>query len=154
MDSPVVYQHSWRVRTASETDLPELHALRDGFYAESPPPPWRDESWETHAEEIAEVVRDRGAFLAEASGEPVGFVLAWPEGLDAVKLGDLYVSPEHRGKGIGRALVEAVAELADSRGAAHVHLTANLEALPFYERLPFEEGSRNLFGSVQQLLPK
>jgi GNAT superfamily N-acetyltransferase len=142
-----------RVRAAGGADLPALKSLRNAFYAESPPPPWRDESWETHADEIAEVVRDGGAFLAEASGEPVGFALAWPEGRNALKLGDLYVSPEHRGKGIGRALVYAVAELARSRGAAHVHLTANLEALPFYDRLPFGEESRNLFGSVEQLLP-
>ncbi len=142
-----------RVRAAEEADLPALKTLRDAFYAESPPPPWRDESWETHAEEIAEVVRAGGAFLAEDSDEPVGFALAWPQGRNAVKLGDLYVSPEHRGKGIGRALVRAVAELAHSRGAAHVHLTANLEALPFYDRLPFAEESRNLFGSVEQLLP-
>jgi GNAT superfamily N-acetyltransferase len=153
MDSPVVYQHSWRVRTASETDLPGLQALRDAFYAESPPPPWRDESWEAHAEEIVQVVRGGGAFLAEDSGEPVGFALAWPEGLNAVKLGDLYVSLEHRGKGVGRALVHAVARLARSRGAAHVHLTANLAALPFYQRLPFSEESRNLFADVEQLLP-
>ena len=143
-----------RIRAAAEADLPALKTLRDAFYSESPPPPWRDESWETHAQEILQVVSDGGAFLAEASGEPVGFVLAWPEGLNAVKLGDLYVSPEHRGKGIGRALVQAVAELARSRGATHVHLTANLEALPFYDRLPFAQESRNLVGSVEQLLPK
>jgi GNAT superfamily N-acetyltransferase len=140
------------VRAAGQADLPALKSLRDAFYAESPPPPWRDESWETHAEEIAEVVRDGGAFLAEASGEPVGFALAWPEGRNAVKLGDLYVSPQHRGKGLGRALVHAVAKFARSRGSAHVHLTANLEALSFYERLPFGEESRNLLGSVEQLL--
>jgi GNAT superfamily N-acetyltransferase len=97
-------------------------------------------------------VRDGGALLAE-EGEPVGFALAWPEGRNALKLGDLYVTPEHRGQGIGRVLVRAVAELARARGAAHVHLTANLEAVPFYDRLPFAEESRNLFGTVEQLLP-
>jgi GNAT superfamily N-acetyltransferase len=142
-----------RVRAAGEADLPALKSLRGALYDESPPPPWRDESWETHAEEIAGVVRDGGAFLAQDSGDPVGFALAWPEGLNALKLGDLYVSPDHRGEGIGRALVGAVAELARSRGAAHVHLTANLEALPFYDRLPFAEESRNLFGGVEHLLP-
>jgi hypothetical protein len=34
-----------------------------------------------------------------------------------------------------------------------VHLTANLEAVPFYDRLPFAEESRNLFGTVEHLLP-
>jgi ribosomal protein S18 acetylase RimI-like enzyme len=72
----------------------------------------------------------------------VGFALAWLEGPSAVKLGDLYVLPRYRGEGFGRALVYAVAELARSRGATHVHLTANREALAFYDRLAFREESR------------
>jgi GNAT superfamily N-acetyltransferase len=129
-----------------------VKTLRDAFYSESPPPPWRDESWEAHAEEVVQVVRAGGALLAEQLGETVGFALAWSEGLNAVKLGDLYVRPEHRGQGIGRALVRAVAELARLRGAGYVHLTANLEAITYYDQLAFSEESRNLFGSVEMLL--
>jgi GNAT superfamily N-acetyltransferase len=143
-----------RVRVASEADLPAVKMLRDAFYSESSPSPWRDESWETHADEIVQVVRGGGALLAEHLEETVGFALAWSEGLKAVKLGDLYVRPQHRGKGIGRALVRAVAELARLRGAGYVHLTANLEALTFYDQLAFSEESRNLFGSVERLLPQ
>jgi GNAT superfamily N-acetyltransferase len=143
-----------RVRAASEADLPAVKMLRDAFYSESPPAPWRDESWETHADELVQVVRGGGALLAEHLGETVGFALAWSEGLNAVKLGDLYVRPQQRDKGIGRALVHAVVELARLRGAGYVHLTANLEALTFYDQLAFSEESRNLFGSVERLLPQ
>jgi GNAT superfamily N-acetyltransferase len=141
-----------RVRAASEVDLPTIKKLRDAFYSESAPPAWRDESWETHAEEVIEAISGGGALIAEKLGETAGFALAWSEGLNAVKLGDLYVRPQHRGQGVGRALVQAVAELARSRGAAHVHLTTNLEALAFYDQLAFGEESRNLVGDVDSLL--
>ena len=142
------------MRAASEGDLPTVKALRDAFCSEFPPPAWHDESWETHAEDVMQAVRGGGVLIAEHGGEAAGFALAWSEGLGAVKLGDLYVRPEHRGRGIGRALVRAVAELARSRGAAYVHLTANLEALPFYDRLAFGEESRNLVGDVESLLSR
>ncbi len=140
------------VNPASETDLAAIKELRDAFYAEFPPPAWEDESWEAHEADIGRAVRDGGVLLAESGGETTGFALAWSEGTGAVKLGDLYVRPQHRGSGIGRLLLRAVAELARSRGARHVHLTANLEALAFYERLAFTEESRNIFCDVDTLL--
>jgi ribosomal protein S18 acetylase RimI-like enzyme len=143
-----------QIRTASTADLLAVKLLRDALYSEFPPPPWRDESWEAHEGDAHDVITGGGALLAEVSGEAVGFALAWPEGLNAVKLGDLYVQPQHRGHGVGRALVRAVAELARSRGAEYVHLTANLDALAFYDRLEFREESRNLFTRVDQILAR
>ena len=49
-----------------------------------------------------------------------------------------------RRTGAGRALVEAVIENLRARGATHLRLGANLEALGFYEKLGFREESRNL----------
>src|SRR3954469_23243764 len=123
---------STEVGSAVDGDLPAIRILRDAFYSEFPPPPWRDESWEAHEDDVVRAVRDGGALVARSGAEPVGYALAWPEGTDAVKLGDLFVRPQDRGRGIGRALVRAVAELARACGAAHVHLTANLEAVAFY----------------------
>jgi GNAT superfamily N-acetyltransferase len=143
-----------RVRTASEDDLATVKVLRDAFYSEFPLPACRDESWEAHAEDVVQLVRSGGALLAENDEETAGFALAWSEGVSAVKLRDLYVRPQHRGEGIGRTLVHAVAELARSRGGAYVHLTANLEALEFYDRLAFGEESRNLVGDVASLLSR
>lgn len=152
MGDPLGRSAPLRVRAASEADIAAVRVLRDALYSESPPPPWRDESWEAHAEEIVPLVDSGGALLAEQEGETVGFALAWSEGMNAVKLGDLYVLPRHRSQGIGRALVRGVAELARSRGAEYVHLTANLDALAFYDQLAFDEESRNLVGRVDTLL--
>ncbi|MGH3105246.1 MAG: hypothetical protein ACRDN6_14240, partial [Gaiellaceae bacterium] len=46
----------------------------------------------------------------------------------------------------------AVAELARERGAGHVRLSANLEALPFYDALGFTELMRELVAPVESLL--
>jgi ribosomal protein S18 acetylase RimI-like enzyme len=67
-------------------------------------------------------------------------------------LEDLFVDPEARGSGLGRALVEAAFARARERGCARVDLDvneANPEALALYESLGFESwsdppGGRNL----------
>jgi GNAT superfamily N-acetyltransferase len=63
-------------------------------------------------------VRAGGAFLAWNGGDAVGYALAWVEGVDAVKLGDLFVRPHDRGRGVGRALVRAVADLRKTEARA------------------------------------
>ena len=57
------------------------------------------------------------AILAEVDGEPVGFALAFPtfstfRGQPGLYLEDIFVRPEHRGRGIGKALLASVARLA------------------------------------------
>jgi diamine N-acetyltransferase len=56
-------------------------------------------------------------------------------------LEDLYVRPEHRGEGLGFALVQRVAEIADERGCRRIDwavLDWNETALDFYRRLGAE----------------
>ena len=60
------------------------------------------------------------------------------------KIGDLYVADAGRRQGTGSALVETVIENLRARGATHLFLNANLQALAFYEKLGFREESRNL----------
>jgi len=67
-------------------------------------------------------------------------------------LEDLYVDPEARGSGTGRALVEAAFDRARERGCARMELDANemnAAAIALYESLGFESwsdppGGRNL----------
>jgi GNAT superfamily N-acetyltransferase len=107
------------------------------------PPPWADVSWEANRPEFEHALAANAIFLAEAQGEPVGFVTAWLEG-HVAKIGDMYVAAPHRRRGTGTALVETVIENLRARGATHLILNANLQALAFYERLGFREVSRNL----------
>jgi ribosomal protein S18 acetylase RimI-like enzyme len=61
------------------------------------------------------------------------------EALDCY-LEELYVVPDRRGQGLGRALMEAAIELARREGAAHMDLGAaenDLAALALYESLGF-----------------
>ena len=83
------------------------------------------------------------ALVAEAGDEVVGFALyflnfsTW-EGVPGIYLEDLFVRPEHRGSGLGKALLQALAEIAVSRGYARFEwsvLNWNQPAIDFYRRL-------------------
>jgi GNAT superfamily N-acetyltransferase len=85
---------------------------------------------------------------AYADGKLVGIVhylfhrSCWSVG-DYCYLQDLYVAPEARGKGAGRALIEAVYAAARAAGASRVHwLTqeGNTTARALYDRLADRSG--------------
>ncbi|MFC6020050.1 GNAT family N-acetyltransferase [Plantactinospora solaniradicis] len=83
------------------------------------------------------------AVVATVDGLPAGFALFYPTystvlGRPGIHLEDLYVRPEHRGGGLGRALLAHLAELAVRRGGARLEwwvLHTNDPALRFYARL-------------------
>lgn len=86
---------------------------------------------------------DRSCVLvAEEGGEVVGMstgqrVISTAEGGPAVLVEDVVVDPGHRGQGIGRALMEALATWAREQGATRMQLLAdtnNAPALAFYDR--------------------
>lgn len=81
--------------------------------------------------------------LAELDGEVVGFALwyvtfsTW-KGLPGLWLEDLFVRPEARGSGLGRALLQTLAAVAVERGYARFEwwvLDWNTPAQGFYESL-------------------
>ena len=89
--------------------------------------------------------------LAEtAAGESAGFALffhnfsTW-EGKPGIYLEDLFVRPEHRGHGYGKALLAELARLAFERGCARLEwsvLDWNGPSIQFYKALgamPMEE---------------
>jgi GNAT superfamily N-acetyltransferase len=80
------------------------------------------------------------ALVAERDGRAVGFALffqsysTW-EGRPGLYLEDLFVEEEHRGDGIGRSLLAAVARVAVERGYGRLELAAldwNTPATGFY----------------------
>ncbi len=83
------------------------------------------------------------ALVAESAGEVVGFALyflnfsTW-EGVHGIYLEDLYVEPAHRGSGLGKALLKALAEIAVQRGYARFEwwvLDWNTPSIDFYRSL-------------------
>jgi len=81
--------------------------------------------------------------IAEDEGAPVGFALFFHTfstflGQPGLYLEDLFVVPEHRGGGIGRVLLERLAQVAIDRGCGRLEwavLDWNQDAIRFYERL-------------------
>ena len=81
--------------------------------------------------------------MARMEGIPVGFALFFPTfstflGRRGLWLEDLFVYPEHRGAGVGRALLSALARIACDRGCGRFEwavLDWNTPAIAFYERL-------------------
>ena len=87
---------------------------------------------------------DRARVLvARVNGRVVGMctgqvVISTAEGGPALLVEDVVVDPHHRGRGIGRALLAALADWASGRGVRRLQLLAdgnNGPALAFYDRL-------------------
>ena len=112
---------------ATEADL-----LRDGFALAPDGTPLNP----------AQPIRFR-ALIADWNGEPAGFALFFTSystwvGHHGIRLEDVYVKPELRGKGIGRALIAAVARIAVDEGCTRLEwdvLTWNEPAIAVYRRL-------------------
>ncbi len=138
------------VRAARETDVAQIHRLIIDLA-----------TYERAADEVRstpEQLRDAlfgpqpaaYALVAEIAREVVGFALyfrnfsTW-EGVHGIYLEDLYVAPEHRGSGLGKALLAALAEIAVQRGYARLEwavLDWNQPSIEFYRALgavPMEE---------------
>lgn len=81
--------------------------------------------------------------IARENGEAAGFVLYFFNystflGCPGLYLEDLFVKPEHRGKGYGLALMKALARIAQAQGCGRFEwscLDENEPALAFYRRL-------------------
>jgi len=81
--------------------------------------------------------------IAEADGEACGFALFFHnfstfEGRPGIYLEDLFVRPVARGRGLGKALLAALARLAVERGCARLEwwvLDWNAPSIAFYKAL-------------------
>ncbi|MGH7081322.1 MAG: GNAT family N-acetyltransferase [Acetobacteraceae bacterium] len=87
-----------------------------------------------------------GALIAEIADQPVGFALWFYTfstftGRPGLYLEDIYVAPDHRGRGIGRAIFRRLARLAEAEGCARLEwsvLDWNEPARRFYAGLGAE----------------
>ena len=138
---------SLTLRPATPADIPQiLQFVRDLAAYEREPDA-------VHATE-ADLLRDGfGAtkrfdcLIAELTATnktiPVGFALyfhnysTW-RGHAGIHIEDLYVNPEHRGKGIGKALLTRVAAIAAAEGCTRLQwdvLEWNTPAIGFYQQM-------------------
>jgi len=97
---------------------------------------------------LAERLRNRESviFMAVEGAEPVGFTQLYPfftsVGMQrAWVLNDLFVLPQYRNLGAGRALIGAAGKLAKDTGAKWIMLqtySSNANAKALYEKMGFE----------------
>jgi GNAT superfamily N-acetyltransferase len=142
------------VRLATAEDAADVARLMIGFrdwWQRSEP---GDAAFEAG---VRRVLADPNAEFLLAGDPPAGVCqlryryAIWTESEDCW-LEDIFVEPDARGSGLGRALMEAAFERARARGCARVELDvneANPTALRLYESLGFEAwsdppGGRNL----------
>jgi GNAT superfamily N-acetyltransferase len=93
--------------------------------------------WRTRADferQLAGSWRVVGCYDA-GSGQMVGFARALSDGVGLAYLGDVYVLPEHRGRGLGKRLVEVMIE--EGAGADFRWLLHTADAHGLYERFGF-----------------
>jgi len=72
-------------------------------------------------------------------GEPIGTARLCPNGNQS-KIGRMAVLKAHRGRGVGRALLNALLDHARAQGVAQLFLSAQTTAVEFYERAGFQAG--------------
>jgi GNAT superfamily N-acetyltransferase len=75
-----------------------------------------------------------GIVATDSTGEVIGVGMWWAFGRQAGTVGTVLVAPEHQGRGIGRALMEALSAEAGSRA---LMLNATAEGLSLYEKLGY-----------------
>ncbi|EKF18921.1 GNAT family N-acetyltransferase [Nitratireductor pacificus] len=139
---------SLQIRPLLPADEPEWRRLWTAylrFYETTLPEAVYASTWERL---FSDGIYEPKGLIAELDGRPVGLVhymfhrTCWAVG-DNCYLQDLYADPEVRGKGIGRALIEAVYEKADQAGAANV----------YWSTQHFNETARKLYDRIGRLTP-
>ncbi|MDJ1463141.1 GNAT family N-acetyltransferase [Nitratireductor sp. GZWM139] len=136
------------IRPLARSDEPEWRRLWTAyleFYKTSVPEEVYATTWERLFDDGD---YEPNGLIAEVDGKPVGLVhymfhrTCWTVGNNCY-LQDLYADPAIRGKGIGRALIEAVYEKADAAGAANV----------YWMTQDFNETARKLYDRIAKLTP-
>jgi GNAT superfamily N-acetyltransferase len=81
----------------------------------------------------------RGCFIAECDGTPLGTATTTSYGKDLAWIGMVLVHPEHRRRGIGRALLRHCLKHLDANGVSCVKLDATPLGKTVYDQLDFHD---------------
>lgn len=131
------------IRTAGPDDASAVHRLIMALAEYEREPAAVESTPDVIRRQLADQRPPFECLLAEADGDVVGFALFFPTystwlGRQGLWLEDLFVLESHRHRGIGRALLTRVAQLAVARGCGRLEwsvLDWNEPALAFYRRL-------------------
>ncbi|HLO97551.1 MAG TPA: GNAT family N-acetyltransferase [Fimbriimonas sp.] len=91
-----------------------------------------------YTEEQLQSENDSVHFLLEVDGEVLGSAMYTPYDETTIKVRQVAVHPDHRGKGLGAKLMLAVEWKAASKGFTKSVLHARQVAVAFYERIGYE----------------
>lgn len=134
-DVPAAGERSARLRPLRYDDLARVQEIEQASFST----PWKDETFRGLLRRS-----DTDLVGAESEGRLVGYAITWTVA-DQAELGNVAVAPEARGRGIGRALVEAVVERVGRRGAKECFLEvreSNGTAQALYRSMGFEAVGR------------
>jgi GNAT superfamily N-acetyltransferase len=147
-------------RLTSTDDLSAAQHLLQRFF--------REEGFDTpehtiaHHTQVMASLDMCGLFVADVERISIGVATVSLEfGIEygwSAEMGDLYVLQEYRGKGVSRALVEAIESFLKGKGAAGYQVTVtpyaetHHELTAFYRALGFEAGGRQLL--YKHLVPR
>lgn len=144
------------IRPLTSEDAGTLRTLWKEFEAGMPSVPYEEEGWDEAWRDLRRHIEEGVARLAEEDGRALGYVTAkfgdW--GPTTVYVTDLYVRPDGRRRGIGKALLAEVVAASSERGITHVLLdvaSENRDALRFYDKLGFRESAKIMLVDVQTL---
>lgn len=94
--------------------------------------------WRTRDDVVRQVASAwRVVGCYDPSGRMVGFARAWSDGVASAYLADVFVLPEHRGAGLGAAIVRAMVDDGPGRDFRWMLHTADAHGL--YRRLGFAD---------------
>ena len=116
------------------------------------------ESWSEQADNSAGG-SDRATFIAFSGDSPIGIVALYrdKDRIDTGEVLQVWVSPEHRGKGVAAYLMDAVFCWARENGFRRVLATitqGNIKALKFYQKYGFRLVRKTLLDGPENFLIK
>jgi ribosomal protein S18 acetylase RimI-like enzyme len=136
------------VREATPADEPTLLAFTEAIFGENWDRPWRP------PEITPKIFERKLVLLAENDGEAVGYAFGEldPQGYAHVNI--VYVVPEHRRRGVTRALLAEFASRAREEGIEHMTLdvaTGNEVGREVWRRMGFTEWALRLTVPLERL---